>query len=262
MSYDHGIHVTVAPRISRRSLLGSAIALATFATVAPTFAQTATPANQAEGDADALEVLRAAGTNVLDLETFTFSIVTIAGSSTIFPGVELVSVEGAVRRPIDLSATLVVKVLMQNMEISAVVLDGDVYVQDPLGGGAWQNMGSAPQIATMINPDWILLAAINQIQDARITSDRGDSTLIEGHINLLEQIGTSESAELEQLQSFLATGPVDVAFWINSDNYITRAELYGPIFASESADVERRIELNDFNEQVDIEVPDIATPQV
>lgn len=257
MSYDLSIRASSAPRVNRRAIIAGALSLGTFALVAPTWAQTPAATSQAQGDADALEVLRAAGQHVLELETFTYSLETIAGSSTIFPGIEVESIVGAVRRPMDVSATLNVRALMQTMSVSAVVVDGSVYVQNPLSGGAWENMGSAPEIANMINPDWLLLAAINLIQDARITGERDDSTLIEGYVNLSETFNGLDAQELESLEQFLATGPVDVAFWINSDNYLTRAEIYGPIFASESPDVEKRIELENFDEPVDIFVPDI-----
>lgn len=256
MTYDLGIITHYKPKVSRRSLLGSSMALAAFAKVAPVLAQTATPASQAEGDADALEVLRAAGQRILNLETFTFSLETTSGASTIFPGVELVSVEGAVRRPMDLTATMNVKTFMQTMEISAVMVEGEFYVQNPLSGGAWENMGSAPEIATMINPDWLLMAAINLIKDARITSEKDGQTLVEGYMNLSETLSTLGS-ETQQLEQFLASGPVDIAFWIDEDDYISRAELYGPIFASETSDVERRIELKNFNEPVEINPPAI-----
>lgn len=258
MSYHAAIKASSSPRVTRRSMIASAFALGTFATIAPALAQDSTPASKAEGDADALKVLRLAGQQVLDLETFMFSMNTIAGSSTIFPGVEVNSIEGSVRRPMDVSATLNVSVFMQTMNISAVVVDGDVFVQNPLSGGAWENMGSAPQVSTMINPDWLLLAAINLIKDASITGERDGVTLVEGYINLFETLGElSEGKELQELEQFLASGPVDVAFWIDSENYITQAELYGPIFANESPDVEKRIELTDFNEPVEIFVPDI-----
>lgn len=255
MTYDSGAIYHASTRVSRRSFVGSLAGLGALATVAPAFAQIATPANQSEGDADALEVLKAAGSNVLALDTFTFSLETTAGKSTVFPGVELVSVDGAVRRPIDLSATLNVKALTQTMEISAVSVDGEFYVQDPLSGGAWQNLGSAPEISSMINPDWMVMAAVNLIQDANITSQKDDVTLIEGYINLADSMGELEGAEMEQVKQFLASGPVDVAFWIDEANYITTVELYGPFFASESADVEKRIEFSGFNEPVDIEKP-------
>lgn len=257
MTYESGSVIHTSTRVSRRSFIGSLAGLGALATLTPAFAQIATPASQSEGDSDALEVLKAAGSNVVALDTFTFSLETTAGKSTVFPGVELVSVEGAVRRPMDLSATLNVKALTQTMEIGAVAVDGEFYVQDPLSGGSWQNLGSAPEISTMINPDWMVMAAVNLIQDAAITSQKDDVTLIEGYINLTDSMGAVEGADLEQIKQFLASGPVDVAFWIDNEDRITAAELYGPFFASESADVEKRIEFGGFNEPVDIEKPAI-----
>ncbi len=264
MPYNSDIRASSQPRITRRTMIASALAFSTFATVVPALAQTSTPTSQAEGDADALDVLRSAGTAVLALETFTFSMTTTNGSSTIFPGVELISVEGEVRRPMDVSATLSVKAFTQTMTASAVVVDGDVYVQNPLSGGAWESMGSAPQIATMINPDWLLLASINLIKEAKITGERDGVTLVEGYVNLFDTIGELNGQEtdvqdMQGLEQFLATGPVDVAFWIDEDNLINRAELYGPIFANESPDVEKRIDLAGFDEPVEIEVPEIPT---
>lgn len=257
MEYSPVIRASARPKVSRRVVIASALALGTFATTVPAWARQSTPVSHADGDSDALEVLKSAGMQVLDLETFTYSMNTITGSSAIFPGVEVESIEGVVRRPMDVSATLTVKAFMQTMSISAVVVDGDVFVQNPLSGGAWENMGSAPQIATMINPDWLLLAAINLIQDARITGERDGVTLIEGHLNFTETLGELNAQDLQEVDQFLATGPVDVAFWIDAENYITRAEIYGPIFASESPDVEKRIELSNFDEPVEIFVPDI-----
>lgn len=257
MSYDSGIRASSRPRISRRSMIANAVAFSTFASVAPTFAQSSTPASHAEGDSDAVAVLKEAASAVMALDTFKFSMETTAGSSTIFPGVELESVEGEVRRPMDVSATMTVKAFTQSMSASAVVVDGDVYVQNPLSGGAWENMGSAPEISTMINPDWLLLAAINLIQDAAITSEDDGITLVEGYVNLSETIGELDAEGTQQVENFLASEPVDVAFWIDENNLINAAELYGPIFANESPDVEKRIELSGFNEPVEIEAPAI-----
>ncbi len=257
MTYDRGISRRMHAGISRRTFLGSAAALMAFAEMTPVLGQESTPASQAEGDADALVVLEAAGKAVLALDTFTFALTTINGSSTIFPGVELVSVEGAVRRPIDLAATLTVKAIVQTMEISAVAVDGDFYIQDPLSGGKWQEVGSASEIANMVNPDWIIVAAVRLIKDAKITSDADELTLVEGYVDFSESLSNLEGADLSQLEEYLADDPIDVAFWINADNLIERVELYGPIFASESADVEKRIELTDFNEPVDIERPPV-----
>lgn len=255
MNHDPGTNRQSPPRLSRRTFIGTAIAAGALAQAAPLLAQESTPVSRAEGESDAVAVLKAAGAAVMALDTFTFELSTTNGSSTIFPGVELESVEGAVRRPADLSATLTVKAFVQTLTISAVAVDGDFYIQNPLGGGEWERMGGTEGVANMVNPDWIVLAAVNQIKDAVITDDSEDLTLVEGYLDFAEtlsQVGEGNAAELEQV---FALEPVDVAVWINGDDLIERIELYGPIFASESADVEKRIELGGFNEPVEIEKP-------
>jgi hypothetical protein len=245
----------MAPRTSRRSFIGAAAATLALASVSPILAQESTPVSRAEGDSDAVAVLKSAGEAVLDLDTFTFDMRTTQGSSTIFPGVELISVVGAVRRPFDLVANLTVKAFVQTMEIGAVAVDGEFYVQDPLSGGDWQQFGSAQGIANMVNPDWIIVAAVNQIKDASITDESDESTLVEGYLDFSETLSQAQGGDSAELEQLLAMKPVDIAIWINGDNLIERVELYGPIFASESPDVEKRIELGGFNEPVEIEKP-------
>ncbi len=255
MVYELGTPIHASTTVNRRRFVGSAVLLGLFGRALTAVAQDATPASQAEGDADALEVLRAAGQALFDLETFEFSMRTTRGSSTILPGLEMVSVEGKVRRPMDMSATITVKALMSTLELSAVSVDGEFYIQNPLSGGAWENMGSAPSMVTMINPDWIINLAINQVKDAKITSEKDGVTLIEGYVDLAGSLAGLDPDSQGEFSSFLADTPIDVAFWINAENLITTAETYGPIFASESADVERKIELSAFNEPVEIERP-------
>jgi hypothetical protein len=141
------------------------------------------------------------------------------------------------------------------MEIGAVAVDGEFYVQDPLSGGNWQQFGSAQGIANMVNPDWIIVAAVNQIKDASITDESDESTLVEGYLDFSETLSQAQGGDSAELEQLLAMKPVDIAIWINGDNLIERVELYGPIFASESPDVEKRIELGGFNEPVEIEKP-------
>lgn len=255
--YERGTPIQAIPGVDRRQFLGAALALAGLGRSLSVSAQESTPANHAEGDADALAHLEAAGKAVLALDTFTFAMETSAGSSTILPGIELVSVEGKVRRPMEMSATLTVSALIQTLEIGAVAVDGAFYIQNPLSGGAWENMGSAPELVSMINPDWILMLALNQVQDAQITDDSDGTTLIEGYFDLSKALDSLDEESRTEIGQFLADSPVDVAFWIDDKNLITKAELYGPIFASESADVEKRIELSGFNEPVEIEAPKV-----
>ncbi len=254
MNLEPGIPLRTPARTSRRTFASGVVAAFALSTTG-LFAQESTPESRAEGDSDAVAVLKKSGQAVLALDTFTFDMQTTHGSSTIFPGVELISVVGAVRRPFDLQATLTVKALVQTMEISAVSVDGEFYIQDPLSGGAWQQFGGAGDVVNMVNPDWIILAAVNLIQDAHITDESNDSVIVEGYLDFAESLSQGGANDVSELEGVLAEGPVDVAIWINGDSIIERVELYGPIFAAESPDVEKRIELGGFNEPVEIKKP-------
>ena len=259
MEYELGVTRHVPAKISRRTFIGSAAAAIALSSLSPIYAQDSTPVSQAEGDDDAVAILKSAGEELMALDTFHFPLTTIAGSSTIFPGMSLESVEGTVRRPMDLTATVRASALMQTIEVNAISVDGEFYIQNPISGGAWESVGNAGEIAGMINPDWIIVAAVNLIKDAAITDQTGGDTLIEGYLDFaetLEEAGAS-TTNMGELEQFLANTPIDVAIWINADNLIERVELYGPIFASESPDVERRIDLSEFNEPVEIEAPAI-----
>lgn len=258
--YDRGVTMHAKQVVNRRTLVGGAVVAGVLGRIFPVLALPATPAgNQAEGDAEALEVLKAASGALLSLNTFTFEMTTVQGQSTIMPQVELQSVTGAVRRPMDLTATLKVKAMVATVELSAVSVDGEFWVQNPIGG-EWMSVGQASEIANMINPDWIVAAMINLIKDAKITSTKNNQTLIEGWVNLYETLAdyAGENADLSQVSEYLAKEPVDVAFWINDEHMLVQSEIYGPIFSSESPDVEKRIEFANFNEPVEIEKPEAA----
>ena len=77
------------------------------------------------------------------------------------------------------------------------------------------------------------------------------STTIRGE-ELRVDINAAKSAAQGYLNAAGVQGSVTV---VNGDNLIERVELYGPIFASESTDVEKRIDLSGFNEPVEIEKP-------
>ena len=259
MDYETELTRHVPAKVSRRTLVGSAAAIVALSSWSSFAAQDATPASQAEGEDDAVAILESAGQELMELDTFHFALTTIAGSSSVFPGMSLESVEGSVRRPMDLTATVRASALMQTVEVNAVAVDGVFYIQNPLSGGAWEKFTGAGEISGMINPDWIIVAAVNLIKDATITDQNDEETLIEGYLNFAETLEDAGAAtsDLGELEQFLANSPIDVAIWINADNLINRVELYGPIFASESPDVEKRIELSAFNEPVEIEVPEI-----
>lgn len=269
--WAHSLIHTLDQPFNRRMLFVGAMAAA----IAPSlhlvsaqetpvaFLVEATPETDLEGDDDAVALLEAAVAAVAALETFGFTLVTTRGSSTIFQALELKKVAGVVRRPLDIEATVTIGLPMGELSATAIGLDGEFWVQDPLSGSEWTSLGSDPQIQALINPDQLLLFAVRLVQDAKITGTEQingeETTMVEGTVDfysLFESVRdmAGQSGLAGQL---LVEGAKDVTFWIDGENRVVEGEIRGPIFSTESADVVKVLSLFDFNEPVEIEVPDV-----
>jgi hypothetical protein len=222
----------------------------------------ATPAIQVTGDQDAVDLLNAAAEAMAALDTFAFELKTTQGSSTILQGLELKGIEGVVRRPVDLEATLSIGVPFGSIDVTAVGVDGSFWVQDPLAGDdSWIALGSDQEIQSLINPDSLILLAVRLVQGAKITGteklDGADTTMVEGTVDFYAAADAALGSS-EMLSEYLAEGEKDVTFWIDDENRVVEAEIRGPLVASESDDVARVVSFFDFNEPVDIETPPAA----
>ncbi len=225
-------------------------------------AATATPATAVEGEADAVALIEAAAEALAALETFGFELATTRGSSTILEGFELKEVAGVVRRPLDVEAEVTVGLPIGEITITAVGVEGQFWVQDPLSDGEWMSFGGDPQIQSLINPTVLVTNAVRLGQDAQITGteevDGVETTVVEGTVDFFSSLGSiaTPAGGSESLQQYLAEGARDVTFWIDEENRVVEIEIRGPIFATESDDVVRVIRFFDFNEPVQIEVPE------
>lgn len=222
------------------------------------------PATALEGDADAVALLQRASEALAALETFGFELETTRGSSTILEGFELKGVEGVVLRPVSIEAEVTIGLPIGEVTITAVGIDGEFWVQDPFSEGEWIALGGDPQIQSMINPDAIITSAVRLVQDARITGtekvDGVETTVVEGTLDFFSQVeSVINSADgPAPLAQYLAEGPRDITFWIDDENRVVEMEIRGPIFVTESDDVVRVIRFFDFNEPVQIQVPEGA----
>ncbi|MDQ3655680.1 MAG: LppX_LprAFG lipoprotein [Chloroflexota bacterium] len=270
----HPLIARADPRVTRRRLLllsGSGLALA--GSVRPDLrlvvAQTpeATPdalatsiQDQITGDEDAVALLRESAAAMADLESFRFEIDTIRGESTIFQGLSVGLIEGAVRRPYDFTATVTVGLPIGTLDVTAIGLDGAAWVEDPLNDGEWIALEGGEEIVALVNPDTLILSSIGLIQDATIDGteqvDGEETTVVAGFVDF--------AATAEQLSGGAVTLPTEVSeeplpvlIWINADRRVVEIEVPGPILTSESGDVVRAIRFFEFNEPVEIEQPEI-----
>jgi len=258
-------HPLIRP-LSRRRLILSSLAGAGTLALAATGATSIASAAQgvstpvASGDSDAVELLANASRTMAALQSFHFEIETLQGGDTTL-GINLESVVGDVRRPADFQATIKAKVPFGSISIRAVGLDGAFSIQNPLAqDGSWMTLSADNELFTLVNPDIILLLAVQAVQDATIEGeekiDGVQTTLITGQIDF-QAIASSISngQEGSQVASQLATEPVDVLIWIDGETRVHAIELDGALLAIDSASSARMISFSNFDEPVEIAPP-------
>ncbi len=249
-------------RFDRRRLIGMTTvgiaAAAPLSTLRGALGQEASPAASPmiTGETDATELLDRAVRAMAALQTFAFEIVTVAGETALMPGLNLDLVEGVVRRPNDFMATVEVSTPVGTIEVSAVGLGNTAWIQNPLSDGEWMSLEGIGDVAAILNPDTLVLAAINVLQDARIDGtekiDGQDTTRIAGTINLAEAASMIDEADGQ-----ISADPLDTFVWVDGDDRIVEIELDGPILSTEDAGVIRSIRFYDFDEPVEIDEPTV-----
>lgn len=245
-------------RMSRRSLLVGAAVLALPARAA--IAQTpegATPASDAEGDPDAVALLTDAAAALAAAKTFGFELSVTKGSMTFMEGFELNGVTGVVRRPADFQADVDVGVPFGSITLTAVGLNGTFWIQDPLNDGEWITVEGQADLLNQVNPDMLLQQSIRFLHNAKIDGtdsiDDQDVTIVSGTVNL--DAVYAQAGANSDLEGIVEKGDKDVTFAINEAKLPVRVTLAGKIFSTESDDVERQIDLTDYDKPVEIEQP-------
>ena len=266
-STERWFHPLIAqpqPQLTRRWLVLLSGGLAALGSSGSTMAGAQTPAttpfaDQLSGDEDAVSLLREVAATMAALDSFRFEIETVRGQSAIFQGLSVELIAGAVRRPLDFTATVSVRLPFGSLDVTAVGLDGSAWVQDPLTEGEWIALEGGENIVALINPDTLILASVGLIQDATIDGaervDGVETTVIAGVVNFFETAGKLGGDEVK-LPTEMTAEPLPVLLWIDADKRLLEIEVLGPILTSESDDVIRVIRFFDFNEPIEIEQPD------
>jgi len=196
-----------------------------------------------------------------ELSTFAFEIETTRGESTIFQGLNVREITGAVRRPADFTATVSVDLPFGAIDVTAVGVDGRAWLQDPLGDGEnWIPLEGSENIVALINPDTLIVNSIGLIQDARV-----DGTEELGGVGTTRIVGTIDFAATAErltggaveLPAQIVAEPLPVVVWVDDQERVLEIEVSGPIIDTETEDVVRVVRFFDFNEPVEIEAPPV-----
>jgi len=239
-----------------RLLAPAGIAAAALFRGLPAMAQTP------EASSDAAALLKTAAATMTALETFHFVLSTQNGTTQFYEGLELSGVEGDVKRPDMFRATAKVKLVVAELTIKMLSIGGRVWITDPMSSddkyidvGDMGVSGFDP--ATLINPDRLILPAIDAINNPTIAGtvsiDGEDMTRIDGTVNLKDTLQMSGSDAPDWILAIPTSMPLSV--WIDSENRVRRVQVTGSILQTEANDLIRQIDFSNFNEPIDIQAP-------
>ena len=256
--------LTTRLSINRRVLLaGSAATALASSQLVRAAAQQGTPAATPSGAEDAVQLLNDAATAMTELETFAFEVVTARGETTIMEGFTLQEITGVVRRPNDFETTVTVEIPFASLDLTAVSVNNEVWIELPAFGeaaGGWQSLGSSDGLLSLLNPDVLILQSVRYIDNAAIDEtgdiDGVDVTYVTGTVDfrdIASQLAGGDTA----LPAEIAEGPVDLTIAIDTDNLVREIEIIGPLLTTESDDVIRLVTFSGFNEPVEIQEPQV-----
>lgn len=218
---------------------------------------------QAEGEARSL--LERSAETMAGLESFHFALSTPRGQTLILESIELVQLDGDVQRPDRFRASISARAAIIDVSLRIVGIGDRVWLTNPLvqdetfeeldlGQGVGGSGMDGTSLLDLLNPDRILLQAVERIENPSIVSqdeiDGIDVTRVDGTVDLgqLEADGTP-------IPGLVTDAPIPLSIWIDESGRVIRLELEGPLTAVESPDVLRRLDLSGFDEPVEIEAP-------
>lgn len=221
------------------------------------------------GDPEAVALLETAAAAMSALESFHFRLTTQDGTTTIFEGVELESVEGAVQRPESFTATVNAVVAVVPVSLEVVGIGDTIWVQDPLSGdGSYREIGVASGLADILNPDRIFLRALRLVENPTIAGeDEVDgiaTTVIEGEFvpaRALELVGTPvatpDPAEMEEEAGIGLNldDPLFTQLWIDGEGRVVQLAFQGALTTAEDPGIIRVLRLSEFDQPIEITPP-------
>lgn len=214
----------------------------------------------AQETAEAEALLRNSAEAMAEVSSFHFELSTPRGQTLVLDNFELHGLEGDVQRPDRFRATVSAEAAMLDLSVDVVGVGSRLWVSNPTAqeGGYIEldlaaEAGGSP--ADLINPDQLLLQAIELIEEPRINGrdeiDGVPVTRIDGRFDpdRVTAAGTPAAGE------GAAGEALPIAIWIDDEGRLRRLELAGPLVEGEGAEVVRRLDLSAFDEPVDIQPP-------
>lgn len=207
------------------------------------------PADPSSTPIDPAALLERAARRMEGVEAFRFELTHKNGTSEIVRGIQMESAEGAVAGPDRLQVQIKGRFLALNIETGVVILPDQSWLLSPITGD-WER--EDVNIDAFFDPGDGVTALMRSIETAEVSG--------EDRIDGVDTVRLRTSIDAGVLTLFgdntLAGEMVTAEVWIGEDDpLVYRIELRGPVLAGDDEDIERRLELRDFDGAITIEPP-------
>ena len=213
----------------------------------------ATEISEDEVEVDPGPVLEQAVTQLLALESASFSLTHLKGSTALVPGVSMTMVSGEISIPDRFSVTVEARSEFPKsyLEISIVTIENTAYMTNIFGGG-WNQISPDSLPFNLLRLGQTLAGIVDAMQSPRVLGEERLNGIDTLYIN-----GTIDSQDLAQLVPGAGEGfPVSLELWLDqSQGLLQKVLIVGRVVPTDDTDTVRELTLKDINQPVNIEVP-------
>ena len=229
------------------------VALLTVGLLAACGTDLATEIPEDEVEVDPGPVLEQAVTQLLALESASFSLTHLKGSTALVPGVSMTMVSGEISIPGRFSVTVEARSEFPKsyLEISIVTIENTAYMTNIFGGG-WNQISPDSLPFNLLRLGQTLAGIVDAMQSPRVLGEERLNGIDTLYIN-----GTIDSQDLAQLVPGAGEGfPVGLELWLDqSQGLLQKVLIVGRVVPTDDTDTVRELTLKDINQPVNIEVP-------
>jgi hypothetical protein len=173
------------------------------------------------------------------------------GGTPIGSGVEMAKVNGDIVKPDKLQATLTGTVSGMSVTIQMISVGTVTYMTNPLTN-SWEQLPTEFAVLSVFNPNTGVTAIMRGITSLSKLSDEQ----LAG-VNCYHLSGNIDSANLSPITGSSVPGTaIGVELWVGKDDLLVRSiKLTGQITATEVQGIVRTLSLSNFNETLNIALP-------
>jgi hypothetical protein len=186
------------------------------------------------------------------LNSFHFALDQVGGGTPIAMGIEMKKAYGDVVRPDRLKMTISGTVSGMSLEVQLVTVGGVIYMTNPLSG-KWEKPPDEFKVLSVFDPNTFIANVMKDIAGLTKLDDEESAGVLCYHLS-----GTIKSDELSAIAGSSAKGvAINIEIWIGKDDLLVRnIKLSGKVTETEVEGIIRTLNLSNYNEAVNIELPE------